>query len=766
MYSFLFNIVKCINIKIYIIIKIVILSMTDIKISGINKVFEPLQKSGYSIFLKKSSEDEEYKIIYKNDNNNNEETIITNSVIFNTIYSHEINENYVPLVEYYNLLIETISQEPQVVSQSVINYSPPQAQSPFNMQQNSSFQSFTPLQITDGQGSTGNQEFQYTSPQAVSQSVINYLPTSPQAQSPFNMQQNSSFQSFTPLQITDGQGSTGNQEFQYTSPPAIIQQTNTNIKDAKNANAYKFIMDLISKFINDFNNKKNKIKKIILGEYISKKKHNNIENKYKTRYPPNYTGPYFEIHAIDKSKGTLTKNIDDVNTIDKIAIAWNDYITQHITNYEEDFKKEEENFNKLYNILKESNFSKYYADFLNSILDPNNNHSPYDKFRELAVNKYQLPGNNVFYQHVNLYGYPIYRAFYKNIKLFSDYLVDNTTQITDGQAGGMFNKVFTMDGFPLITESDWQKYAIQHKYDNRSHINSPQISSQGASGFNGFQYLSPINPIVSPSPITPITNKYAWNYNNGKITRYNGYYDMEYNRIKKDIFYHNENKNIYIKFFYIFSVEDIKASSNPVTIIIVKTSEYKIEPIIVTSSEKFLIDNIEKLENKIIAKISTNTDIGGDTYILFNVDIIGNIKEAADIYKEEDKYKYDFVNLNNDLKKIIEYYNTINGLTYFRTYGELEKKLKEFKKTYDLNSDNVADLINIYKQELKLRSNICNAILDKSINNNINKYKDLLEYTYNNIDNYPDKKDYTSRIYKLINKLIDRVRYYGENFIY
>jgi len=722
MYSFLFNIVKCINIKIYIIIKIVILSMSDIKISGINMVFKPLEKSGYSIYF--NSSDNENKIIYKkNDNIDDTAIIITNSSIFNTIYSHEINENDVPLVEYYNLLIETISQEPQVVSQSVINYSHPQVQAPIYIPQNST----APLQITNGQ-------------------VYN------------SFDYNATPQSFTPLQITNGQGSQRSQEFEYTSPLANNQQTTTEIK--KTTVIFENIKTIFSRITKLFSgNKKLKNLEIILGTHVSKKnKHLNIKTEYQSRYPPKYKGPYFKIHAINDTAENLTDNIDDIDTIRDIAMAWNNYIANIITNKQlnlDEYEKCEKKLHELFTPLS-TNYAFIYF-FSNTIRDPSNNNLPFDRYREFSTTKYAM-SENIIYQYVNIYGYPIYRAYFKNIELFSKYLKNNTIQITDGQAGGAMG----MNGEQLNSEADWQQYALQ--YGNISPINTPQISSQGASGFNGLQNFSSINPIVTPSPIT---NKYAWNYNDGKITRYNGYYDMEYNRTKKDIFYYNENKNIYIK-FYIFSVEDINDTSNPVTIIIVKTSEYKIEPIIVTSSEKFLIDNIEKLENKIIAKISTNTDIGGNTYILFNVDIIENIKEAY-IYKEEDKYKYDFVNLNNDLKKIIEYYNTINGLTYFRTYGELEKKLKEFKNTYDLNDNNVnnvENLIKIYKEELKLRSNICNAILDKSVNNNINKYKDLLEYTYNNIDNYPDKKDYTSRIYKLINQLIDRVRYYGENFIY
>ena len=298
----------------------------------------------------------------------------------------------------------------------------------------------------------------------------------------------------------------------------------------------------------------------------------------------------------------------------------------------------------------------------------------------------------------------------------------------------------------------------------------------------------PPSPTTTPPPSPtnthtqsphPITDKYAWDCTDEQITRFNGYYDMNYDRIKKDIFEYNKNTNLNIK-FYIFQKEEEKNNiSKKVTIIILKTSDNKIDPIIVTSSEAFLKDNIEKLENKIIAKISTTADttdttettnVDGDTYILFNVDIIEAIKDA-EIYKEEDKYKYDFVKLNDDLKKIIEYYNTISKLSYFITYSKIEKQLNNFKEAYNKSDKDIDELIKIYKEELRLRINICDNILaSSSIDNNIKKYKDLLDYTYKNIDTYvatPNKKnEYIERIIKCVPLLIDRVRYYGKNFIY
>jgi hypothetical protein len=691
--------------------------MPDIFISGTNNVFKPLEKPGYSIYfntiIDEKTNEKKYKIIYKNNKTPDDTTIISNSVIFNTIYSHEINENDIPLVEYYNLLIETKSLEPHENSQS--KFTSLSAPRPLQQIQNSS--DTTPVQ----------QQLSFMPQDS------NSLPIVP----------------FVPLQ----QDPDTSQSFDYQNP--IPQQNYIQINNDEG-----LIKKLMSKFLNLFS-KQDKSTNVILGNHKTKK-HPNIEEEYKSRYPPNYKGPYFKIHAVDNNIDNLEDNINNIGTISSIAKAWNEYIEEKITSNKQlktKFENYKNNFDKLNNTINTGNFSTIYNDFRNNLLDPYDDYRPKDKYRELSTGKYSIGYDDygtIYYEHVNNYGYPIYRAYYKNIKNFQEYLANDTIQITNGQTGG-FLKNYTIEGKPLTTTAERQEYALKYQ----------QSSPQEVSDDNRIQNFSSINPNVSTSQNTI---KYAWDCKDGKITRFNGYYDMNYDRIKKDIFEYNENKNMNIK-FYIFSIEDIPAPvvDRQVTIIILKTSDNKIDPIIVTSPEVFLQDIKDKLENKIIAKISTTTDVS-DTYILFNVDIIGNIKDAK-IYKEEDKYKYDFVNLNNDLKKIIEYYNTISNLPYFRTYREIKKQLTLFKETYEQTPHVENLLISIYKEELKLRISICDNIIvssgiDNSIEKNIQKYKDLLDYTYKNIDNYPDKKDYFERINKCVPLLIDRVRYYGENFIY
>ena len=518
-------------------------------------------------------------------------------------------------------------------------------------------------------------------------------------------------------------------------------QTNSTIEAKSTIEANSIKPKIFDKIKNLFLFEKKSKEKDIMG--IITKPIDNIKEDYYSLYPPDYIGPFFKYHAKDNRKDNLYDD-NDIKGIGAIALAWNNYISKIIlktTSNEEPIDSIKDNFVKLngaLNAAQRAKYDKFKFDFIyetdGTDIDDiyKYEYRPYNLDNYIIQDSHQP--NTPPLKYVNKYGYPLYRAYDKHVEILKNIISP---------------PIITRGGFdkdPLIGDNDQSPSAISTESQHQ------------------------------------ITCKYAWNFNNdGQITRFNGYYDMNYDRIKKDIFEHNKNTNMNIKFF-IFQKEVTNVTNKNVTIIILKTSDNKIDPIIVTSSEAFLKDNIDKLENKIIAKISTTTDttdttdtadttettditnVEGDTYILFNVDIIETIKDAK-IYKEEDKYKYDFVKLNDDLKKIIEYYNTISKLSYFITYSKIEKQLNNFKKEY--NNKNIQELINIYKEELRLRISICDNILaSSSIDNNIKKYKDLLDYTYKNIDTYHDKTDYFERINKCVPLLIDRVRYYGENFIY
>ena len=758
--------------------------MPDIKISGTNNVFEPLEKPGYSIYfntiIDEKTQETKYKIIYKNDKNNSDNITISNSVIFNTIYSHEINENDIPLVEYYNLLIENknnpanIQQEPSFVTP----YQPYEPrQDPILAQQSVQARSNSP-------------------PKSIE--IASYEPINKQFTSTLDTSNSPPPSSPPPSPPSRSPPSSPPSRALPRLPPYKIINT-----------PYNSIKTLIKQFITKFlgsDKKSDIISNIILGIATETGNENNnlIKSEYWNRYPPGYKGEISKIHMKNNDDSNLDFSYE-LKAIRERASAWDEYINKNIPNPDKNNKlrTHRENHNSLRDYFKDVTGDKnitLYNNYFNAQIwmrdnaKDNEQYYQYDLvvyrdklFTELFINNLysnppvvipqKLPEDildfldadqeKYYFNSVNQYGYPIYRAYYLNNQLYQ-YFIETLSkppslQRTRSIGGLYFPKNITSEGIPLITEADWVKYA--NDYTNGSANFQPGSFQEALYSGN-----SPFSPAISTETQSQITIKYAWDCKDGKITRFNGYYDMNYDRIKKDIFEYNENKNMNIK-FYIFSIEDIPAPvvDRQVTIIILKTSDNKIDPIIVTSPEVFLQDIKDKLENKIIAKISTTTDVS-DTYILFNVDIIGNIKDAK-IYKEEDKYKYDFVNLNNDLKKIIEYYNTISNLPYFRTYSEIKKQLMLFKEAYEQTPHVENLLISIYKEELKLRISICDNIIvssgiDNSIEKNIQKYKDLLDYTYKNIDNYPDKKDYFERINKCVPLLIDRVRYYGENFIY
>ena len=754
--------------------------MPDIKISGTNNVFKPLEKPGYSIYFKidEKTQETKYKIIYKNDKNdkNYSDITISNSVIFNTIYSHEINENDIPLVEYYNLLIENknnpanIQQEPSVVAPPDIPYLRPE---------------------------TSEQPVPAISSAPLSKEIVPYTLIDTKFTSTLDTPPSPPPPPSSPPSSPPSPPSSPPSR----SPPSLspFKITNTPFNSIKT-----FFREIITKLFGGRIENSDIILGIAKEKETGNENNNLIKSEYWNRYPPGYNGQISKIHMKNNDDSNLDFSYE-LKAIRERASAWDEYINKNIPDPDENNKlrthREKHNSLRDYfkNVTGDENIT-LYNNYFNAQIWMRDNAKDNERYYQYDLVVYRdklltdlfmnnlyskqppivIPQNlpedrldfldadqeKYYFNSVNQYGYPIYRAYYLNNQLYQ-YFIEKLSKPPSLQRtrsiGGMFGKKFTLDGKPLATEADWIQQAIDMKNGSANF----QPSSLQVDLYDG---NSPFSPAISTETQSQITIKYAWDCKDGKITRFNGYYDMNYDRIKKDIFEYNENKNMNIK-FYIFSIEDIPAPvvDRQVTIIILKTSDNKIDPIIVTSPEAFLQDIKDKLENKIIAKISTTTDVS-DTYILFNVDIIGNIKDAK-IYKEEDKYKYDFVNLNNDLKKIIEYYNTISNLPYFRTYSEIKKQLTLFKEAYEQTPHVENLLISIYKEELKLRISICDNIIvssgiDNSIEKNIQKYKDLLDYTYKNIDNYPDKKDYFERINKCVPLLIDRVRYYGENFIY
>ena len=280
------------------------------------------------------------------------------------------------------------------------------------------------------------------------------------------------------------------------------------------------------------------------------------------------------------------------------------------------------------------------------------------------------------------------------------------------------------------------------------------------------------------------TFEYVWNYSNDKLIRFNGYFNMIYDSSTEDIFGNkdkNINRNINIKFFKYFieksdyikrvmneQVNYNQDENNDVTVISINTLDNQIKHVIyVYSKENFakFFANNSNLNNKIIAKIY-NTPNGGDIYILFDI-LVDIFKDYISEHLEEQKNRDNFTSLNRYLKFVIDYYKLIDKLDYFTYYVELENWLYHIKSISD--SGTPTEIIEAYKNELKTRIVICNAIISKSDNDNINnikKYLELLQYTYDNIENIKDKGEYANRIKSSCEKQINRIRYYGKNFIF
>jgi len=281
--------------------------------------------------------------------------------------------------------------------------------------------------------------------------------------------------------------------------------------------------------------------------------------------------------------------------------------------------------------------------------------------------------------------------------------------------------------------------------------------------------------------------EYVWNYSNDKLIRFNGYFNMIYDSSIEDIFGNkdkNINRNINIKFFKYFiekndyikrvmneQVNYNQDENNDVTVISINTLDNQIKHVIyVYSKENFakFFANNSNLNNKIIAKIY-NTPNGGEIYILFNI-LVDIFKDYISEHLEEQKNRDNFTSLNRYLKFVIDYYKLIDKLDYFTYYVELENWLYHIKNISD--SGTPTEIIEAYKNELKTRIVICNAIISKSDNdnidniNNIKKYLELLQYTYDNIENITDKGEYANRIKSSCEKQINRIRYYGKNFIF
>ena len=397
---------------------------------------------------------------------------------------------------------------------------------------------------------------------------------------------------------------------------------------------------------------------------------------------------------------------------------------------------------------KNASASNIKGGFLNSVL-------------ELQQIQGQLPVNGQIITGQPISGQPI------SGQIISGTISSTTNSSTIEELGN--NKV-KMNG---------QIYKKVEKHD--SIVYEPDDSSQNSSQFS---FPSQTSNLDSEFYSEVNTFEYVWNYSNDKLIRFNGYFNMIYDSSTEDILGNkdkNINRNINIKFFKYFieksdyikrvmneQVNYNQDENNDVTVISINTLDNQIKHVIyVYSKENFakFFANNSNLNNKIIAKIY-NTPNGGEIYILFDI-LVDIFKDYISEHLEEQKNRDNFTSLNRYLKFVIDYYKLIDKLDYFTYYVELENWLYHIKSISD--SGTPTEIIEAYKNELKTRIVICNAIISKSDNDNINnikKYLELLQYTYDNIENIKDKGEYANRIKSSCEKQINRIRYYGKNFIF
>ena len=383
----------------------------------------------------------------------------------------------------------------------------------------------------------------------------------------------------------------------------------------------------------------------------------------------------------------------------------------------------------------------------------------------------QLPFNGQIIQgQLPLNGQPIYGLPISGQPMQGQIITEPTSSTNSSTVKELGNNKVEMEGkiYNKVETPDSIVYVPDDSSQNSSQISFPSQTSNLDSEFYS----------------EAETFEYVWNYSNDKLIRFNGYFNMIYDSSTEDIFGNkdkNINRNINIKFFKYFieksdyikrvmneQVNYNQDENNDVTVISINTLDNQIKHVIyVYSKENFakFFANNSNLNNKIIAKIY-NTPNGGDIYILFDI-LVDIFKDYISEHLEEQKNRDNFTSLNRYLKFVIDYYKLIDKLDYFTYYVELENWLYHIKSISD--SGTPTEIIEAYKNELKTRIVICNAIISKTDNDNINnikKYLELLQYTYDNIENITDKGEYANRIKSSCEKQINRIRYYGKNFIF
>ena len=295
-------------------------------------------------------------------------------------------------------------------------------------------------------------------------------------------------------------------------------------------------------------------------------------------------------------------------------------------------------------------------------------------------------------------------------------------------------------------------------------------SDKSSQNYYGFEkhYDETLKPNSVQSLIShqTIENDYeiAWKINDDISYRYNGFFYMKYetdnNSLEKLT---NSYRILCLNNYHKKRIANNDEKDIPHTLIV--ADKIKNESKIYLCDKSNLSKNINlQSDNTIIAEIlNTNEKI----YIFFE-NKLQNITEI----NYEPKYKNDFELLNYEIKKIIEEYKSISSNTNIKDmyvmYSKLEEETDKIIKNKDISTES-------YKEELKIRSNLCKIILKINtgeINEKIKHYKSMLDITINNMDKYINNSDENKN--KFVNNFIinlkdianDIIISYNKNFIY
>ena len=257
----------------------------------------------------------------------------------------------------------------------------------------------------------------------------------------------------------------------------------------------------------------------------------------------------------------------------------------------------------------------------------------------------------------------------------------------------------------------------------------------------------------------PTVPKYktAWSEKDGKLYRFNGYFNMRYD-------YNNDSKiskpEMFYRIFYTSQYRIDQIDKNiPHTLIFANKNMEDVK-IYLCNKDNF-IKNIKKQKNKIVAEIldADNEAI----YVVFE----NNLDNVTEI-NYEPKYSADFKLLKSEIGKIVSEYGKISSnrdlRELFKKYSELEEIMNNIIKSRGSDGESTIDL---YKKDMEVRIKICDYVMNinKSLKDKLAYYKKMLITTKDHM-NQIDSSIRIETLQKNYENLMENVKQYDIKFIY